>query len=65
MLAFETNAPSPEERIAKLTDIAYQSVLENGFRGSFLDLELSLWRAIRQAARADGKEREAAGPRES
>jgi len=39
--------PSSEERIAHLTDVAYQAILERGFRGSFLDLELSLWNAIR------------------
>jgi hypothetical protein len=38
-----------EEKIAHLTDIAYQVVLERGFRGSFLELELSLWNAIRNA----------------
>jgi hypothetical protein len=38
-----------EDWIAELTQVAYRSVLARGFRGSFLDLELSLWRAIREA----------------
>ena len=40
---------SREERIARLTEAAYRAVLERGYRGSFLELELSLWSAIRQA----------------
>ena len=38
-----------EDKIAHLTDLAYRAVLEQGFVGSFLDLELSLWNAIRQS----------------
>jgi hypothetical protein len=38
-----------ENDIARFTETAYRAVLERGFRGSFLDLELSLWHAIRQA----------------
>jgi hypothetical protein len=38
-----------EEKIARFTDLAYRAVLEQGFVGSFLDLELSLWNAIRQS----------------
>lgn len=38
-----------EERIARLTEAAYRAILERGFRGSFLDLELSLWETIREA----------------
>jgi hypothetical protein len=38
-----------EENIARLTEAAYRAVLELGYRGSFLDLELSLWNVIRQA----------------
>lgn len=40
---------SREDRIAGLTESAYRAVLERGYRGSFLELELSLWNAIRQA----------------
>ncbi|HZZ77448.1 MAG TPA: hypothetical protein VFE62_02955 [Gemmataceae bacterium] len=46
------NYPPPdahEERIARLTQAAYHAVLERGYRGSFLDLELSLWNALRDA----------------
>ncbi len=42
-----------EEKIARLTEAAYHAVLARGFRGSFLDLELSLWGAIRQAVEQD------------
>lgn len=38
-----------EDWIAELTQVAYRSVLDRGYRGSFLDLELSLWHAIRRA----------------
>ena len=34
---------------AELTDAAYQVALEHGFRGSFLDLRLDLWKALRRA----------------
>lgn len=37
-----------EEKIARLTEAAYQAILEKGFRGSFLELELSLWKTIRE-----------------
>jgi hypothetical protein len=40
---------SREDWIAELTQVAYHSILDQGFRGSFLDLELSLWRAVRQS----------------
>jgi hypothetical protein len=39
-----------EDQIAHWTNIAYQAILERGFRGSFIELELSLWDAIRIAA---------------
>jgi hypothetical protein len=39
-----------EDQIAQWTNIAYQAILERGFRGSFIELELSLWDAIRKAA---------------
>lgn len=42
-----------EEKIARLTEAAYRAILERGFHGSFLDLELSLWETIRQAVEQD------------
>jgi len=42
-----------EEKIARLTEAAYQAILQRGFRGSFIDLELSIWGAIRQAVEQD------------
>lgn len=44
-----------EDRIALLTDTAYQAILQRGFRGSFLELELSLWNAIRGTFEANAK----------
>jgi hypothetical protein len=38
-----------EDNIAHLTETAYRAVLERGYPGSFLELELSLWNAIRHA----------------
>jgi hypothetical protein len=45
-----------EDQIAQWTNIAYQAILERGFRGSFIELELSLWDAVRKATepRANG-----------
>jgi len=42
-----------EEKIARLTEAAYRAVLERGYRGSFLELELTLWGAIRRAVDQD------------
>jgi hypothetical protein len=42
-----------EEKIARLTEAAYRAILERGFKGSFLQLELSLWETIRQAVEQD------------
>ena len=38
-----------EEKIARLTEAAYRAILARGYRGSFIDLELALWDAIREA----------------
>jgi len=42
-----------EEKIARLTEAAYRAVLERGYHGSFLELELPLWGAIRRAVDQD------------
>jgi hypothetical protein len=39
----------PVDLPAELTDAAYRVALEHGFRGSFLDLRLDLWKALRRA----------------
>jgi hypothetical protein len=39
-------------RPAALADAAYRALLGVGFRGSFADLELDLWRAFRAAPSA-------------
>jgi hypothetical protein len=50
--------------VAELTSSAYGVALHHGFRGSFIDLELELWAALREAyakhtaeweAQADGR----------
>ena len=62
MVALNPNwLQSREDNIARVTDAAYHAVLERGYRGSFLELELSLWNAIRQAVSMSLEER--AGPR--
>jgi hypothetical protein len=38
-----------EEFIAAVTDIAYQALLRQGLRESFLDVQLRLWNEIREA----------------
>lgn len=38
-----------EAYLARLTTAAYEAALRHGIRGSFADLELSLWRALRDA----------------
>src|SRR5690348_4997784 len=44
-----------EEKIARLTEAAYNEILARGYRGSFIDLELSLWASIRQAVEQDDR----------
>jgi hypothetical protein len=36
-----------EAFLARLTTTAYQVVFRRGFKGSFADLELDLWRSLR------------------
>jgi hypothetical protein len=38
-----------EALVAEATDAAYRVALDRGFRGSFLDLELDLWRSLCRA----------------
>jgi hypothetical protein len=47
----------PEEFLAKLTDAAYRVVLRHGIKGSFLDVELALWKALRSVASKEGDRR--------
>ena len=50
-----TPAPSaPEEFLASLTAAAYQVALQHGLKGPFIDVELDLWRALREAVRRAG-----------
>jgi hypothetical protein len=36
-----------EDFLARLTDAAYRVSLKHGFQGSFLDVQLELWSALR------------------
>jgi hypothetical protein len=40
--------PAREELLADLTQAAYGVTLRHGFRGSFLEVELELWRVLRE-----------------
>jgi hypothetical protein len=42
-----TKDPATEELLAALTDAAYRVVLTRGLSGSFLDVELEIWKALR------------------
>jgi hypothetical protein len=37
-----------EQLLAELTDAAYSAALRYGLQGSFIDVELALWRELRQ-----------------
>jgi hypothetical protein len=39
----------PEEFLADLTDAVYHVALRHGIKGSFLEMELELWSALRGA----------------
>jgi hypothetical protein len=41
--------PDREAVLAQLATTAYQVALRHGFKGSFADLELELWRELRAA----------------
>lgn len=41
--------PHLESLVAELTEAAYPVALRHGGRGSWVDLELDLWRALGQA----------------
>jgi len=40
--------PATEDFLAELTDAAYRVALEHGIAGSFLDVQLDLWAALRR-----------------
>jgi hypothetical protein len=40
-----------ESLVAELTDAAYRVTLDHGFRGSFLDVQLDLWKALCRTTR--------------
>ncbi len=51
-----TPDPQLENIAAELTSAVYAAMLRRGALGSWLDLELSLWRALREAVRKAGRE---------
>jgi hypothetical protein len=46
--AAAADAEDREDRIARLTDAAYQVALRHGLTGSFVEIQLGIWSAIRQ-----------------
>jgi hypothetical protein len=47
-MSYDPFVPSDaEEVIAEVTEIAYQALLRDGLQGPFIDVELRLWREIR------------------
>ena len=45
-----------ENMAAELTSAVYPLVLRHGLRGSWLDLELGLWRALAETVKKVGRE---------
>jgi hypothetical protein len=46
---FHEHQSEPEEFLADLTDAVYHVALRHGIKGSFLEIELELWSALRRA----------------
>jgi len=46
---------SREELAARLTEIAYRAILEQGLQRPFVEVELDLWRRIRSAFLDDAR----------
>ena len=42
-----------DDRIARLTDAVYRVALEHGMTGSFVELQLGIWSAIRNVIKAE------------
>ena len=38
---------STDDLVAELTDAAYRVALKHGFKGTFIDVQLELWAALR------------------
>jgi hypothetical protein len=45
--------PATEDFLAELTDAAYRVALKHRFEGSFLDVQLDLWSALRSVLTKD------------
>ena len=54
MVAPRTDVTDPaEELLARLTATAYSVALRHGLKGPFIDVELALWRALRDVLSED------------
>jgi hypothetical protein len=42
-----------EDLVAELTDAAYRVALKHQFKGSFIDVQLDLWSALREVIRKE------------
>ncbi|MGD9858021.1 MAG: hypothetical protein AB7U20_24000 [Planctomycetaceae bacterium] len=49
----EPDSADAEDRIARLSDAAYQVALQHGFAGSFVEVQLGIWSAIRRVFEAE------------
>jgi hypothetical protein len=45
--------PPVEAFLAELTDAAYRVALNHGFQGTFIDVQLDLWSALRKVVRQE------------
>jgi hypothetical protein len=54
---YNNEVASWDEFAAQLTDAAYQAALQHGLRGSFLEVELSIWKAVRSVVQPDDTRR--------
>ena len=50
----QTQPSTCEDFTAELAEAAYEVTLAHGFHGSFLDLQMGLWKAIRRVLRESG-----------
>jgi hypothetical protein len=54
---YNNEIASLDEFAAQLTDAAYQAALQHGLGGSFLEVELSIWKAVRSVVQPDDTRR--------
>ena len=49
-----------EKLLANLTDAAYRVVLQRGLKGSFVEVELEIWKALRAVLSSQHEEKQCA-----